>query len=209
MFPISRQVSIFLIVSAHIAGFLGLQWHVTRAWFEWLVPFNLVLTAFVLFSAHQDWSWRFGVFSLVAGLGGFLLEVAGVATKMIFGDYWYETSLGFQLWRVPLTIALNWWVLLYVCGVIAEQTRLAVLPKILIGASLMTFLDYWIEPVAMRFHFWNWAGGVVPLQNYVAWFVASCLLLGVFYSLQFRKQNALAYWVYGAQLAFFVTHNLF
>jgi putative membrane protein len=200
---------IFLIVSAHIAGFIGLQWEFTRPFFEMLVPFNLLLTAFLVFAKHTDWSGKFIIFSLCAGLGGFFLEVAGVATKVIFGNYWYETVLGVQLWSVPLTIALNWWVLIYVCGVIAEKTNFRTLPKVLIGASLMTFLDYWIEPVAMKFHFWNWADGVVPLQNYVVWFLASCLLLFVFYALQFRKQNVLAYWVYGAQLAFFMAHNIF
>lgn len=205
---LSYKTSVYLILSAHLTGFLGLQWTVTTSFFQILVPFNLILTAWLLFSNHVDWHRNFIIFSLLASLGGFFLEVLGVATQMIFGHYWYETALGWKVLQVPLTIALNWWVLIYVCGIIAEKTKWRTLPKVLLGASLMTFLDFWIEPVAMRFHFWDWAGKVVPLQNYVAWFIASCLLLYVFYALSFRKQNRLAFWVYGAQLSFFVAHNL-
>jgi bisanhydrobacterioruberin hydratase len=207
MFPrLSHKNSVYLIVSAHITGFIGLQWAVSRAFFEFLVPFNLLLTAYLLFGAQKDWKRGFVIFSVLAGLGGFLLEVAGVKTGVIFGQYWYETALGWKVFEVPLTIALNWWVLVYACGIIAEQTHLPTSLKIGIGASLMTFLDIWIEPVAMRFHFWDWAGKVVPIQNYIAWFIASCLLLWAFYALSFQKQNRLAVWVYASQLAFFVGH---
>ena len=34
----------------------------------------------------------------------------------------------------------------------------------------MTLLDAVIEVSAPRFDFWEFEGGVVPLQNYIAWF---------------------------------------
>jgi len=204
----SYRISLYLLISAHITGFIGLQWVFSRPLFEMLVPFNLFLTAVVLFLHHQDWSKHFILFSLCAGIGGFLLEVAGVYTRVIFGNYQYEYALGPKLWGVPLTIALNWWVLVYVSGIIAAKTQLRTLPKALIGASLMTFLDFWIEPVAMRYHFWNWEGGIIPLQNYAVWFAASFVLLYLFFSLPFSKYNRMAVWVYLAQLTFFVAHNV-
>ncbi len=207
-YSIPYRVALYLVIAAHIAGFIGLQVIFLRPLFELLIPFNLVFTALLLFSQHRDWGIPFFVFTVLATLGGFFLEVLGVHSKIIFGDYWYEYALGAGLFGVPFTIGLNWWVLVYVCGIMAQKTGLPTLPKVLIGASLMTFLDVWIEQVAMQYHFWDWAGKIVPLQNYVAWFIASACLLYAFFRLSFHKENKLAVWVYGAQLAFFVAHNL-
>jgi putative membrane protein len=203
-----KNLSSFLLISAHIAGFIGLQLSGTRSLFEALVPFNLLLTAFILFAAHQDWNKHFYIFTAAAFAGGFGIEVLGVHTGAVFGNYWYETTLGWKLWDVPVLIGLNWVVLLYICGDLAARLFSNVFLKTLFGASLMVFLDYWIEPVAMRHHFWDWQGGVVPLQNYIAWGFVSACLLRLYYHLQFSKSNPFSLLVYCCQLCFFATHCL-
>jgi putative membrane protein len=45
-----------------------------------------------------------------------------------------------------------------------------------VAAAMMTGFDFLLEPVAMRFDFWSWKGNVIPLQNYIAWFIASLLI---------------------------------
>jgi bisanhydrobacterioruberin hydratase len=205
----SRYIyALYLLISAYIAGLIGLQWAYTRTLFEALVPFNLILTATLLFSFHLDWSRNFYIFIGISFLGGFGIEALGVHTKVIFGEYWYETTLGWKLIDVPYLIGLNWVVLLYVCGNISYHLTKSLILRILLGSLLMVFLDYWIEPVAMKHHFWNWANATVPLQNYLAWGLVSAFLLFFYFKLRFIKQNFLALPVYLAQLLFFMLHNL-
>ena len=68
----------------------------------------------------------------------------------------------------------------------------------------MVLIDLVIEPVAMKYGFWSWQGGQIPLQNYLAWFVVSFVLLQLFYRLKFRKVNLIAPALYFFQLLFFV-----
>jgi putative membrane protein len=40
----------------------------------------------------------------------------------------------------------------------------------------MTALDYFVEPVAMALGFWHWENDVIPLQNYMMWFITSLVI---------------------------------
>jgi putative membrane protein len=42
----------------------------------------------------------------------------------------------------------------------------------------MTALDYFVEPVAMALGFWHW-DDVIPLQNYMMWFITSLVIHGL------------------------------
>jgi putative membrane protein len=203
-----NQIVIFTVVM-HLAGFIGLQWTLTRAWFEALIPFNLVMTALLLAYFHNDWSKSFLFFALVCFLTGYWVEVLGVKTKAIFGDYYYKTALSIKLWDVPLIIGLNWLILVYISGIISSLFSLNIWLKSALGAFLMVFLDYWIEPFAIKYNMWDWAGHIVPLQNYLAWYVVGFCLIFFFQSSSFKKSNPLAFPVYIIQCAFFLAHILF
>jgi putative membrane protein len=43
----------------------------------------------------------------------------------------------------------------------------------------MTALDYFVEPVAMALGFWHWENDVIPLQNYMMWFITSLVIHGL------------------------------
>lgn len=203
------KIALYLLISMHIAGFIGLQWIVTRPYFEALVAFNLIAGLGILLYFHTDWNKSFLIYFVLAYLIGFFIEYAGVKTKIIFGEYWYETALGFKILDIPLLIGVNWFVLSYCVGVIGNQLFKYFWFRIFFGAFLMTLLDYLIEPVAMRHHFWNWKNGIIPLQNYIAWFVVSSFLLYFFHYLRFVKSNAIAVAIFIVQFLFFLFHNLF
>ncbi|MDC1230112.1 carotenoid biosynthesis protein, partial [bacterium] len=42
-----------------------------------------------------------------------------------------------------------------------------------LGASLMTGLDVILEVSAPRFDFWEFENGIIPIQNYIGWFVTA------------------------------------
>lgn len=202
---------LYLLLAMHLAGALGLYLNLTRNLFEFLVPFNLISTFLLLLYFHQDWNKNFISFLFIAFIVGFGIEVLGVQTKMIFGDYWYETTLGLKLLDVPLTIGLNWIVLVYTSGMLIEKLipKHHTVLKTLIAAVLMVLLDVFIEPIAIKHHFWDWANGNIPLQNYVVWYIVSFVLLLVFYNFRFDKKNDLAHFIFLVQCLFFILLNSF
>ena len=45
-----------------------------------------------------------------------------------------------------------------------------------LAALLMLGIDYIMEPVAIASDFWNWNGTIVPLWNYICWFLIAWIL---------------------------------
>ncbi len=200
--------TIGLLVAMHLAGFLGLQYHPTRAFFEFLVPFNLITSTALLFLYQQEATGNFLKFAFFVFCFGYLIEWAGVQSGLIFGEYYYETTLGVKLFGVPVIIGLNWLILVVSTGIIGQTLFSSLRYKIILGASLMVFLDFLIEPVAIQHNFWDWSNTDVPLQNYVAWFFVSAFLLLGYHLLPFPKKNRIAIPLYLTQFMFFLAHNV-
>jgi putative membrane protein len=107
---------------------------------------------------------------------GFSLEVVGVATGGIFGHYTYGTVLGPGVLGVPLIIGLNW--TLAILGSVSFVVRFVRPPLVagLLAGVLTAFFDWVLEPVAVSFGYWTWAGRAIPARNYVAWFCFAAVL---------------------------------
>lgn len=134
-----------------------------------LTPFQLIGTAVMLLANHSDIHKKEVVFFILTALIGFGVEVVGVQTGLIFGHYQYGSALGFQIAGVPLTIALNWLIMVYITGYLFRRMGREFQP--FAGALLMTGIDVIIEQVAPKLDFWTFAGESVPIRNYIAWFV--------------------------------------
>jgi uncharacterized membrane protein len=201
-------IALSLLAAMHLAGVIGLQHPVSRPVFEQLIVFNLLSSTALVLGFHRDFRPAFFLFCVIAFTGGYLVEVLGVSTGLIFGEYAYGSVLGPKWWNVPWMIGCNWLLLIYCTGVISHKLPVPRVIRALAGAGLMVLLDYFIEPVAIRHDFWSWENNIIPLQNYAAWFGASFILLLVFHNLPFDKKNPLAIWLYLIQLLFFMTHVL-
>ena len=71
-------------------------------------------------------------------------------------------------------------------------------------ASLfMVGLDYLIEPVAMKYDFWDWSQNKVPLQNYFMWFLVSILMQVLLNKKSRLIPFSLAFAILISQLIFF------
>lgn len=197
-----------LLIAMYIAGFIGLQVDSVRPLFLYLVPYNLIASALILLRFHTDWNRAFILFCLFTFLVGYWIEVLGVKTGLIFGYYHYGEVLGVKMLDVPLLIGVNWLMLIYSIGAITNQLRQPIWVKLLVGALMMVTLDFFIEPVAITLDFWQWETALIPIQNYIAWFVVSVMLLGVYYSLQFGKENRMAGLFFMVQLGFFALHTI-
>ena len=118
---------------------------------------------------------------LLGGIIGFIAEVAGVHSGVIFSGYWYTDVLDPQLMNVPLVMISAWIVLIgYVrqmlIGCSCSRWLIVVL-----ASSWMTVIDLVIDPLAAGvLGYWRWLEqGVyygIPAHNFVGWFTVSLVI---------------------------------
>ena len=99
-------LSIAILVVLHTVGLFGLA-RSHQAWFMALTPVNLLLSAVLVWWNHNEWSVSKAGVLLLAFVVGMAVEIAGVATGAIFGEYSYGATLGTKLFAVPLVIGVN------------------------------------------------------------------------------------------------------
>lgn len=203
---LDHRHGIGLVLILHIVGLLALA-SPLAPWVISLTPVNLLVTAAAM-AVFAKLDRRTVLFAFVVGALGYFVEVLGVWTGRVFGEYQYGDVLGFKLLNVPLLIGLNWSMLVFAVGVPLSRTALPVWAKVLIGSIAMVALDLLIEPVAIHLGFWNWEQPTVPLQNYVAWGLVSALFFTLFFLLPLRRENPVARYVLAAQVLFFAGLNL-
>jgi uncharacterized membrane protein len=196
-----------ILVIFHAVGLYGLVFGDDPASFRRLTPLNLLLTLGLVLAFHRHWSKAFLVFAGVVLLTGFLAEIVGVHTNLLFGHYQYGQALGPKLWQVPLVIAANWLLLVYVTGNLVQALTLAWWAKAGLAAGLMVLLDLLIEPVAVVLDFWTWEHYRIPAANYWGWLGVGLLLQLYFQRARLAKGNPLAGLVYGLQVIFLLALN--
>jgi len=210
----------------HTIGLVGLLFF-DQAFFLAATPLNLLLSFGLLIWTQNAKNIAFYTFLLTCFAVGVAVEVIGVNTGLLFGDYTYGQVLGPKLRNVPLLIGVNWFIIIYCCGIsihtllmkaitrIAADTgkaplALKALSVIIDGATLAVFFDWLMEPVAVKLGYWTWNGdGSIPMFNYICWFVVSLLLLISFHFAKFNKQNKFAVNLLLIQLMFFLLLRTF
>ena len=204
-----KNISIAVIIIFHFVGLIGFSVEALIPLFKILVPAHLLLMTFILFFNHKDWNSHFYIFLFSVYVFSFIIEGLGTNTGLIFGEYQYLTTLGIKVWNTPLMIGINWLILVYSAGVLIQgympsNSASSVIIKSLIGAAMLTFIDFFIEPIAIKFDYWAWQNTLVPIQNYVAWFVTAFIFMLVFNKLYFNKSNPIASILLFTQFVFFV-----
>jgi putative membrane protein len=192
-----------LLLLFYFFGLLGMSFVQYRDFFLPLTPFNLLLTLVVFYKINQDYSNKFLILSFLIFLIGFSVEAIGVATGVLFGNYAYGAPFGFKFFETPIMIGVNWLFLaLSTYGVVQYFTNKA-LWLILLPPVLMTSLDFLVEPVAMKLDFWNWENEIIPLQNYLMWFITSIFIHGLIYFFRPKINPKISFIIIGTQLLFF------
>ncbi len=203
-----ERFSIGLILTMHIFGAVVIGGNLIDN-FILLTPFNLLISLGLLFWNEENRNKNLLIISILCFSVGLGMEMIGTNTGLVFGEYSYGKTLGFQVGHVPLIIGVNWLMLVYASAAVVNHfgAKLHFAVKAALSAALMVFLDFFIEPVAMRYDFWSWAGDIIPIQNYIAWFVIAFGLLSVTHRLMMIKSKT-AIGLFIAQLMFFVALNL-
>jgi len=197
------QFSLFLLIVIYAVGIGSVLLGHADSLMQ-LTPFNLLFaSALLLYNAEGIGKAYLGWFVLVA-CAGYLLELLGIETGLVFGEYYYGSGLGLKLFGVPLIIGINWAVLVFASAAVVQFISVPGWLKAALAATIMVLYDVLLEPVAVRFDFWNWAGGLIPIQNYMAWWVIAFVMLsGVYYFVKNLK-NKLAIYVILVQALFFI-----
>lgn len=191
---------LFIFYGVGIGGFV---YPGTVQLMEQLIWVTLILTMLVLLIYHRKWNREFVTGFILTGFSGFLLEVLGVRTGLIFGNYRYGETLGYQVWETPLMMAVTWATTLYITRNTAQKIAKDPLLVSILASLLMVLLDFFIEPFAIRHGMWSWSGNNVPLHNYIGWFVSGILIQYIYIKTVKIPENKLSLAVYLIQLAFF------
>ncbi len=195
--------SIFLIWLFNISAVIGISLGYME-WFTSKTPLNMLLTfSLFLLVFRLDSMKKMLLFSLFF-IGGMFVEWLGVSYGLLFGDYHYGRHFGPKFEGVPWLIGINWAILTFVTGAIASGLVPRFWPKVVLGAFLMVFLDFFMEVSASVFDFWHWEEAVAPLQNYIAWFGVAFLFHWILQRFREQGNTTFAYHLYAAQLFFFV-----
>ncbi|KOH46692.1 hypothetical protein NC99_05320 [Sunxiuqinia dokdonensis] len=201
-----RSVKIVIAI-LYLVGILGFSFEATYSLFVLLTPVNLLLTTLLLLYFQRKWSIKTAFVLIgVAGIG-FVTELIGVNTGLLFGDYEYGPALGIQLMNTPLLIGINWLILAYGVFVLFDKINQRwYFP--FIGALLMVAFDFVMEPVATALKMWSWETVQIPLKNYVDWYLVSLLIFALMRAARLQLNNRLAVWILLIQFVFFLGLNL-
>ncbi len=219
------QIATVIAIVFHTIGLAGIFFF-NRSFFIATTPINLLLMFALLVWTQKEKNSFFLLFTIITIIIGIAIEIIGVQTHALFGNYSYGESLGFKWQQVPLLIGINWFIIIYCCGIstqsllqkaidtIAEEKQqppksLKAVSVIIDGATLATIFDWLMEPVAMKLHFWQWTNNHVTAYNYVCWFFISAGILSIFHFCNFNKQNKFAIHLLMIQFMFFLLLRTF
>ncbi|WP_321372006.1 carotenoid biosynthesis protein [uncultured Draconibacterium sp.] len=197
-----RYFVLFLVIF-YAVGFAGLSVPATRPFFVHLTPFALLLSSFIVGLFHSKFSAKTIFVFIFIYIASFIVELIGVNTGSIFGNYSYGHGLGIKLFNTPLIIGLNWLLLVYVSNSVMELSNWPLMLKIVGAAFLLLGYDVLLEQVAPQLAMWTFSESAVPVQNYLAWFLLALLFSLVINLLKINTKNRIAPVVFGIQALFF------
>ena len=169
-----------------------------------LTPIHLFVMFTLFLWANSYFSIKLIKAIIVIYLIGVLAEVLGVRYNIIFGNYYYGNSLGPQVFEVPLIIGFNWLTLSFATYGVSSYLFRNKTVIIVFASILMVLTDYIIEPMAGALDFWYWAGGKIPIQNYVGWFFVSLIIHSILVKMNFKFNIKLCLALLLSQILFFV-----
>lgn len=199
--------SIVILFIFHVVGVIGLSSDYQDLFLR-LTPLNLLLSLGLFIWANNDFSIQFYKVMAILFALGFLVEVIGVSTGVLFGEYTYGATLGFKLFETPLMIGVNWILLSLASFGLSSFFLKKQLPIILLSSLLMVLMDVLIEPIAISLDFWTWALGDIPLQNYIMWFFVSLIMNALISFNRLKIDYRISFGLLLSQILFFTLLSL-
>jgi putative membrane protein len=169
-----------------------------------LTPFVLLVFGLAVLLRTTGCDHKLLLWCLVAYIFTFTMEAIGVSSGVIFGEYYYGTTLGTKLFRVPLVIGFNWVIVVLGAIAIAKKISPKNISSALLAALFTVGFDIPLEIVAVNLNYWQWTPGFVPIQNYIAWFVVAFVVALSFGYLKLETKGKVIIHYFFIQLIFFI-----
>ncbi|PKH66266.1 hypothetical protein CXF59_09830 [Flavobacterium sp. ALD4] len=202
-----KSYSLYFLILVYISGSIGFV--LNPSFFSPFTPFTLLLTCFVflIHSPLADKKFIFAFFSIA--FLGFIIEVVGVKTGLIFGKYSYGNGLGYKFLNVPLVISINWAMLIFAGIIVVSRIFANKITVLLVAALLVTLIDLIIEQVAPKLDFWQFEGGLPGLQNYLSWTGVAFFTSYFFYPTIIKGNRTVSLVILILQIIFFTFLYIF
>ncbi len=202
-----KSYLLYFLILVYVSGSIGFV--VNPAFFSPFTPYTLLLTClvFLIHSPLADKKFLIAFFSIA--FLGFIIEVIGVKTGLVFGKYSYGDGLGIKLLEVPLIISINWAMLIcagirIISGIFANKITV-----LLVAALLVTLIDLLIEQVAPKLDFWQFEGGLPGLHNYLGWIGVAFFTSYFFYPTIIKGNRSVSFIILILQIIFFTSLFIF
>jgi len=202
-----KSYLLYFLILVYVSGSIGFV--VNPPFFSPFTPYTLLLTCFIflIHSPFADKKFIFAFFS-VAFLG-FIIEVIGIKTGLIFGKYSYGNGLGIKLLDVPLIISINWAMLIFAGITTVSRIFANKITVLIVAALLVTGIDLLIEQVAPKLDFWQFENGLPGLHNYLGWIGVAFFISYFYYSTIIKGNRTVSLIILILQIIFFTSLFIF
>lgn len=199
-------IILLMLYSFFIAGAVFHMFEATRQMVLLMTPFTLLICGAAVVITSFRGQRKFIAYLVITWVITFIIEVLGVKTGSVFGNYWYGGTLGLKVFEVPVIIGLNW-VILVMGGTIFVRDVLKIGNPIMgacFAGLVTTYVDLFIEPVAIRFDYWTWQSIMPGFKNYFAWWLITAVFAIIFYALKIKPKSSIIVHYVLIQLIFFI-----
>jgi putative membrane protein len=195
--------AVILLMIVYMASLIGVTMPHQQAWFLYYTPYFMLLNALLLlfYQKHKTTAW--GLFWGSCLLLGTAVELSALHTGALYGSYTFGESLGWKVMKMPVVMPLYWLVVVHSTAVVAARFITKPLGRLLLGTFLSLLLMVLIHLVAPRLDFWTFEAGALWRAVLVQGLVVA-LLQYLFVRWRVSSENAVAGYVYGGLLIFFV-----
>lgn len=200
---IKLYIAASILIAFHAIGFILFQHDAENAELTWL---NILLTSFLLLLFENNLLNHVLTMIFIV-IGGFVIELIGINSALLFGEYSYGEALGVKFANTPPVIGLNW-----LCIIIASVNLSKALAtnnvyiRALVSGAFAVGLDFVIEPVAIAYDMWTWEDNSIPISNYITWFFFA-VLFAFLYLRSHKERNPLGVILYLLWFFFFIALN--
>ncbi len=198
-----HNLIIFLLVLFYAVGLGLFMIGETRHLFRFLTPFSLVLSFLAVLVMQKEWSVKLALAFVIVFSASLLIEIIGVRTGVLFGEYTYGSTLGIKILDTPVMIGLNWLLLVYCTSALVNAYPLSKASRILLGAALMVIYDLVLEYVAPVMDMWSWQTRYPGIRNFGMWFLIAGLFHFLFRLFNLHIENKPARFLFLIQILFF------
>jgi putative membrane protein len=204
---LTEKKILVLLYLIYLVGIIGHFFAVTREYMFRLTPITLFISSLLVTLSIVD-NKRLVLWLVITYLVTLTLEIFGVKTGLVFGEYYYGDILGLKFFDVPIIIGLNWVIIIW--GGILFSKIITPNPfgaAVATGALALLF-DIFLEPIAISFGYWSWENYLVPIRNYFAWFIIAFAFSYIYSRLDIRTSSKVPIHLFFIQLFFFLVLNL-